>query len=89
MSDRVVRDSCDVRVGQRVNHFSAATPAADETLPAQDPEMLRDEGLGQAKGVDEVVNTLLTLAELSDDREAARIAKSAQECHGLVEAGSR
>ena len=69
MAQRVKHDVSQVLVDQAVQHFAAGTFTGNHPGGLEDSQMLADQRLWHAEGVDDLVHAALGLEQLEDDRD--------------------
>lgn len=81
----VVNDVGDMDVAQRVGDLPTAPLRLHQVAGAQYAQVLRDQGLGHAEGVDQLVDAAGPAVELADDRQTVRAGKGAQQFRRVLQ----
>jgi hypothetical protein len=84
--DCVADDVSDVLVAQPIDDLAPATARGHQVRGTQDAQVLADERLGDAEGVDEVVDAALAVGELEQDGHAYGGSKGSEELRCFIDA---
>jgi hypothetical protein len=89
MGYRIEDDVGHVVVGKRVGDLPSAPLAVHKTRTSQNSQVLRDQGLLDAEGVDQLVDAAIAVAQLQHDRQPKRAAEGLEQLGCLLELGWR
>lgn len=83
--DGIVDDVGDVVIGEGVGDLPSPTLGPHHVAGPQHPEMLGDERLRHAQGVDQLVDATGATVEIADDGQAVGAGEGPQEVGGVLQ----